>query len=115
MRINKYIILAIVIMIIWCGCQSEKIEMDKTKIAIVNKIIELKVGESYWRDDRMLFEYCGMVSDNIFSISSCEYRSSVNLYFPVTTKEILVLRKPIGIREVNYQCIKVWVIEETED
>ena len=71
---------------------------------IVVKIGEdVTIGELGWNKNTVRFVYCGMPNEKVFSIKSSHGRSSVNLYYPISTKEI----KPDWNRDVTCKVVEV--------
>jgi len=66
-------------------------------------IIYLKVGESYYLQNSNHIKYCGMISKNIFSISS-NNRNSVNLFYP---KDVSTISYYEGISIYNFKVLEV--------
>lgn len=109
---NKRIVCLIVYLLFLFSCGKSNVPLEGNNSSKMNEFISLKVGESYWNDGREVFKYCGMISDNIFAISSCEYRSSVNLYYPVTIKNIDSCRIPITVYQISYNYIIIGINQQ---
>lgn len=59
-----------------------------------------------WKRPPLLFMYCGMINNRVFSIKSNGYRSSVNLYYDKNTQYIYYEGFKLKIIDVNSEYIK---------
>lgn len=84
------------------GCP-EKIENSPENIKPIN--VYLKVGESYFADF-MGISYCGMNSEKTFSVSK-NYNYSTNLFYPISTKELILSNRKFEVKKVTPEEIEL--------
>ena len=89
-----------------------------TTFALLWGILTINVGESKiiqkigWGTGEVQLQYCGMPSGTSFSIKSNAHRSSVNIYYPLATKESNFAGGKIKVLKVTPESLTVEVLDE---